>query len=302
MCRKCGKNFKAFLSVDSRQLLRNSCSDQGFTLIELSIVLVIIGLIVGGVLVGRDLIAAAAVRAQISQIEKYQQAVNVFRGKYGYLPGDIPPSEAQNFGFVQRAGVRARGDGNTSIEGLTYSNANFYGWYQAGETLLFWRDLYEAGLLANKFSVVQDTSFGTLSGETTLDAYLPRAALGDAARVYVFSTFFYTYTYAGQGMLGNYFALTNLSSIRYDGLLFGTDGAVSVKAAHALDTKTDDGKPTKGTIQAWYPAANGTTSPGFATSSSVSDSTTCYETTTNNYSIQVNNGNGLNCGLSFKFQ
>jgi prepilin-type N-terminal cleavage/methylation domain-containing protein len=42
----------------------------GFTIIELSIVLVIIGLIVGGVLVGRDLIKAAEVLATISQIEK----------------------------------------------------------------------------------------------------------------------------------------------------------------------------------------------------------------------------------------
>jgi len=43
---------------------------KGFTLIELSIVLVIIGLIVGGVLVGHDLIRAAGVRATISQVEK----------------------------------------------------------------------------------------------------------------------------------------------------------------------------------------------------------------------------------------
>ena len=40
---------------------------QGFTLIELSIVLVIIGLIIGGVLVGRDMIHAAQIRATISQ-------------------------------------------------------------------------------------------------------------------------------------------------------------------------------------------------------------------------------------------
>jgi prepilin-type N-terminal cleavage/methylation domain-containing protein len=65
-------------------------SKHGFTLIELSIVLVIIGLIVGGILVGRDLISAAAVRAQISQIERYHTAANTFRTKYAYLPGDIP--------------------------------------------------------------------------------------------------------------------------------------------------------------------------------------------------------------------
>jgi prepilin-type N-terminal cleavage/methylation domain-containing protein len=81
---------------------KSAAQNQGFTLIELSIVLVIIGLIVGGVLVGQNLIAAAAVRAQISQIEKYQTAANAFRGKYGYLPGDIPNPYATQFGFQSR--------------------------------------------------------------------------------------------------------------------------------------------------------------------------------------------------------
>jgi prepilin-type N-terminal cleavage/methylation domain-containing protein len=49
---------------------RQSALSAGFTLIEISIVLVIIGLIVGGVLVGHDLIRAAGVRATISQVEK----------------------------------------------------------------------------------------------------------------------------------------------------------------------------------------------------------------------------------------
>ena len=72
--------------------------------------LVIIGLIVGGVLVGQDLIRAAEVRATISQIEKYNTAVNTFRGKYDALPGDI--SNAAQYGFVARAGTQGRGDGN----------------------------------------------------------------------------------------------------------------------------------------------------------------------------------------------
>lgn len=82
----------------------------GFTLIELSIVLVIIGLIVGGVLVGQSLINAAAVRAQVTQIEKFNSVVNTFYGKYGYLPGDLPAGPAAQFGFASRgsyAGERA---------------------------------------------------------------------------------------------------------------------------------------------------------------------------------------------------
>src|SRR5271156_1365895 len=89
---------------------------RGFTLIELSIVLVIIGLIVGGVLVGRDLIASAQVRSQITQIEKYNTATNTFRAKYGYLPGDIPDPLAFNSGFQHRGSYAGEGDGNGVIE------------------------------------------------------------------------------------------------------------------------------------------------------------------------------------------
>src|ERR1700735_2843794 len=81
----------------------------GFTLIELSIVLVIIGLIVGGILTGQSLIDAAAQREQIAQIEKYNTAVRTFQGKYGYLPGDIPNPYASNFGFQSRGANTAEG-------------------------------------------------------------------------------------------------------------------------------------------------------------------------------------------------
>jgi prepilin-type N-terminal cleavage/methylation domain-containing protein len=98
-----------------------SSHGNGFTLIELSIVLVIIGLIVGGVLVGQNLIDAAAVRAQISQIEKYNTAANTFRGKYGYLPGDIPNPYAAQFGFLPRGTYKGQGDGNGVIQSITMS-------------------------------------------------------------------------------------------------------------------------------------------------------------------------------------
>lgn len=60
----------------------------GFTLIELSIVLVIIGLIVGGVLAGKALIQQAEIRAAASQLQTMETAYRTFQAKYGCIPGD----------------------------------------------------------------------------------------------------------------------------------------------------------------------------------------------------------------------
>jgi prepilin-type N-terminal cleavage/methylation domain-containing protein len=95
--------------------------NQGFTLIELSIALIIIGLIVGGILVGQDMINAAATRAQIAQIEKYQTAANTFYTKYGYLPGDIPAIPAAQFGLIARGPTNCIGANYTVCFG-NYTN------------------------------------------------------------------------------------------------------------------------------------------------------------------------------------
>ncbi len=61
----------------------------GFTLLELSIVLVIIGLIIGGVTVGSELIRQAELRAVQKEVETYKTALQVFKMKYRALPGDM---------------------------------------------------------------------------------------------------------------------------------------------------------------------------------------------------------------------
>ena len=72
--------------------------NKGFTLVELSIVLVIIGLIVSSILVGQELIQAASIKSQVSQIQTYQASVGTFMAKYRAIPGDFP--KATTFGFV----------------------------------------------------------------------------------------------------------------------------------------------------------------------------------------------------------
>jgi prepilin-type N-terminal cleavage/methylation domain-containing protein len=84
--------------------------EEGFTLVELSIVLVIIGLIIGGVLVGQDMIKAAEIRSTVSQIQSYDTAANTFRDKYEYVPGDVAASKVTILGLTTRTGAVGRGD------------------------------------------------------------------------------------------------------------------------------------------------------------------------------------------------
>src|SRR5579872_3494939 len=70
-------------------------NQKGFTLIELSIVLVTAALIIGGVLIAQSLIHNAELQSVISDIKRFQNAVVLFKEKYKYLPGDMP--NATNF-------------------------------------------------------------------------------------------------------------------------------------------------------------------------------------------------------------
>jgi len=85
--------------------------NQGFTLIELSIVLIIIGLLSGAILVGRDLIMVSEARAIMSQMEKFETAVNTFRAKFDCLPGDCPNANALGLGL--------NGNGDEALDGLS---------------------------------------------------------------------------------------------------------------------------------------------------------------------------------------
>lgn len=70
-------------------------SEKGFTLVELAVVMIIIGLLIGGVLKGQELIKSAKVTSTISQIKGIDAAVSTFQDIYAGLPGDLPSAGAR---------------------------------------------------------------------------------------------------------------------------------------------------------------------------------------------------------------
>lgn len=270
---------------------------QAFTLIELSIVLVIIGLIVGGVLVGRDLISSSAIKAQVSQLQQYDAAVNTFRDKFGGIPGDLSAQLAAQFGFVTRAGSAGRGDGDGLIAGLNYLGSTVYNWTQNAEAMFFWEDLSTAKLIKGAFSTATDADVGTVTSNFGL--YYPEAKIGNGNYVYVYSGVPGCVA-CWQNPSTNYYGISIPASISVGGNLVSNLG-MTVAQSHHIDTKMDDGLPVNGRIIAQYSAGGGQAIKN-ATNAGSDTATTCYNTGSNEYSITTNNGTGVNCALSFQFQ
>jgi prepilin-type N-terminal cleavage/methylation domain-containing protein len=215
--------------------------NKAFTLIELSIVLVIIGLIISGVLVGRDLIQAATIRRQLSQIEQLDTVVNTFRVKYGGTPGDLAASKAASLGFASRSGAQYHGDGNGTID--TCSSGTGSDSWIGCETSVFWRDLAEANLIAGSFINSGDLNLTNVT-VANRDQYLPRAALGQNNYLTIFSNSFTLGRLCNGG-----FCYAIIGSPIVDGgggLQFSF--YITPMMVFAMDSKRDDGKPETGMV------------------------------------------------------
>lgn len=122
---------------------------QGFTLVEIAVVLVIIGLLLGGVLKGQELITQAKIKNVANDFNGLTAAIYSYQDRYRALPGDDKNAASR----WASTGIKA-GNGNGLVGGSTGSDSSggsteSYSTTTTGaETRQFWQHLRNAGFIA----------------------------------------------------------------------------------------------------------------------------------------------------------
>jgi prepilin-type N-terminal cleavage/methylation domain-containing protein len=122
---------------------------QGFTLVEIAIVLVIIGLILGGILKGQELIDSARVRSISTDLNGMRTAWFAFQDRYNALPGDFSNASTQIDSAL------SNGNGNGQIA-------------TTAESASVWQHLATAGFISGSYDGLGDSM--TALGDTTCAA------------------------------------------------------------------------------------------------------------------------------------
>lgn len=121
---------------------RNKARQAGFTLVEIAIVLVIIGLLLGGVLKGQEMIENAKIKSIVSDMKAVQAAYNAYIDRYKAIPGDETNATMNSRGW--NASTAAGGGNANGVLTITTATAFTNG----GEQRAFWRALRASGLIA----------------------------------------------------------------------------------------------------------------------------------------------------------
>jgi len=124
----------------------NFKKQQGFTLVELAIVMIIIGLLIGGVLKGQQLIENAKVKSVVAQVKSYQAAALSFKDSYAGIPGDMS-NAALRLAGCQTGNTNSctSGNGNSIIGNNTDANTTDVSGVR--ENTQFWKHLALADLI-----------------------------------------------------------------------------------------------------------------------------------------------------------
>jgi prepilin-type N-terminal cleavage/methylation domain-containing protein len=206
--------------------MKTQTRQSGFTLVEIAIVLVIIGLLLGGILKGQEMITQARIKNVVNDLNGITAAYFSYQDRYKAIPGDDLGAATRWSGFSM-----VSGDGNGTLTGLYMDTPTSTApTAAAGESLLFWWQLRAAGFVPGP-----TTGQGAWSQPTNAVGGILGAQTGA-----------FTGTSVGQPLTGNVVCTSNIPD----------------KIAGAVDTQLDDQKSTTGTVRSMQVGGNVTANTG----------------------------------------
>jgi prepilin-type N-terminal cleavage/methylation domain-containing protein len=221
-----------------------------FTLIEMSVVLVIIGIIIGGIMFGRSVLVTSRLQTVITDADNYTSAMANFKQTFQALPGDMATATA-SWGYPSGANSGDTPSYSTScasLQGTGTQTCNGDGNGQIGnsgreyESFRFWQQLHLAGMLNQSLTGVAGTSGvqaatvgvnvpkGSLEGSGFSAVWLGTVASGNANFI--------------AGSYGNVLIFGGAGS----GMLT-TSAILTPDQAAGIDAKIDDGAPGTGKVR-----------------------------------------------------
>jgi prepilin-type N-terminal cleavage/methylation domain-containing protein len=240
----------------------------GFTLVELSVVLIILSLLVGGILGGQNLIAAAKLRSVGEEFKQYQAAAETFKEIYNAVPGDM-------INATDYWTDATNGNGDSRIDFGSVANGT-------GEVWSFWQQLAFAGLIEGQYTgrAGPGSRMHTIVGEN-----IPGSGYDGGGWTVSHSE------EAGWAWTAMWYEVQLLNVF-----LIGAsaapddhrDGLLTPKEAWNIDTKYDDGIPSSGLIiGAWWDDDCGTAVTG----------TTAFDNLDSRYYVE---NDSPECALGFR--
>ncbi len=203
---------------------------KAFTLVEMSIVIVIIGLLAGAVLAGQSLVRASEVRSVITGFHKYVTASATFQDKYGALAGDFVNANSN-------WSAATPGNGNGVID---YGA----GGGVAGENFGFWQQLALAGLIEGQYSGLTGANGNRHAIPGT---NVPKGRMDSSG--------YYVEYWGTVDPSNSWFWSGPANNVMTFGQLNGSgpteNPIMTPEEAYNIDSKIDDGRPGLGSIQTY---------------------------------------------------
>jgi prepilin-type N-terminal cleavage/methylation domain-containing protein len=249
--------------------MKKLTTQKGFTLVELAIVMTIIGLLIGGILKGQELMQTARVTSTVAQIKAFEAAITNFRDSFSAVPGDMPLAQARlqgctagctnttaiaaltggvGDGIVGTANWAATAGGPWAAQigaaaiGGTAAQATV-----AAETWQFWNHLLMANLISGVTDEVIRAATLPAWGTTHPAAKIAGGFIvGNTAGALAPGS---SATNAGAPVTGLTLAIVATPSSAVN--TGANTQALTPSRAAQIDRKMDDGRPTVGYVQAF---------------------------------------------------